>query len=69
MPKAAGASPHLSSDDRGWVRTFLDSGQTVQQIVHVKAAKDAGVSLGRDASLKRQDVRNCDWQKDRLASA
>ena len=64
----------LTSDTRGWVRTLLNSGQTVQQIMRkhqqrVKAAKDAGVSLGRDASLKPQDVRNCDRQKDRLASA
>jgi len=74
VPKAARAAPHLSSDTRGWVRTLLNNGQTLQQIMRkhqqrVKAAKDAGVSLGRDASLKPQDVRNCDRQKDRLASA
>jgi len=65
VPKAARVAPHLSSDTRGWVRTLLNSGQTVQQIMRkhqqrVKAAMDAGVSLGRDAALKPQDVRNCE---------
>ncbi|DBA87977.1 hypothetical protein WJX77_012106 [Trebouxia sp. C0004] len=65
VPKAARVAPPLSSDTRGWVRTLLNSGQTVQQIMRkhqqrVKAAKDAGVSLGRDAALKPQDVRNCE---------
>ncbi len=57
VPKTARVAPHLSSDTRGWVRTLLNSGQTVQRIMRkhqqrVKAAKDAGVSLGRDAALK-----------------
>ena len=35
----------------------------------VKAAKDPGVSLGRDAALKPQHVLDCDWQKDMLTAA
>ncbi len=55
--RAARAAPRLSSDTRDWVRTLLNGGQTVQQIMRkhqqcVKAAKDASVSLGRDAALK-----------------
>ena len=55
-------APHLSSQTRGWVRTLLNSGQTVQQIMRkhcqrIKAAMDAGVGLGRDAALM-QDVRS-----------
>lgn len=65
VPNIARVAPHLSSETRGWVKTLLSSGQTVQKIMlkhqqRLKAAKDAGVSLGRDAKLKPQDVRNCE---------
>ena len=34
-----------------------------KQRLNRKAAKDAGVSLGRDAKLKPQDVRNCEHMR------
>ena len=62
--EAARVAPHLSSETRGWVRTLLNSGQTVQQIMRkhrqrVKATMDAGVSLGRDAALQLRSCEMC----------
>ena len=61
-PESSCGSPPFLKDQRVG-QTLLDSGQTVQQIMrkhqrHPAAARDAGVSVAREAVVKPQDVRN-----------